>query len=194
MTTPLSGQTVGLFGTCGGSRWREPFIARFEALGIPYFNPQVENWTPALAEVEAWHLANDALVLFSVTSETFAVGSLAEIGFSALSALRMNANRFVVLYIDPSVDEALVAQNPQAARDSVRARKLVFAHLAAHPLPNVFVVQSLAQMLEASVRLFGALELMGAARQAHADWRSRLSSETWRVLTGASDKPLVRPR
>lgn len=168
----LPRRTVGLFGTCGTSRWREPFIERFETLGIPYFNPQVEDWNPELAAVEAWHLTNDELILFPVTNETFAAGSLAETGFSILSALRMNANRFVVLYIDPTVADELVRQNPQAARDSVRARRLVIEHLRKNPLPTVFVVQSLAQMLEVALKLFQVLELLDAARQANGDWRS----------------------
>lgn len=175
----LSARTVGLFGTCGGSRWRDAFMARYEALGIPYFNPQVDNWTPELADVEAWHLANDSLVLFPITNETFAAGSLAETGFSALTATRTNENRFVMLYIDPTVDEASTAANPQAAKDSVRARKLVLAHLKQNPVANVFVVDSLEDMLEKSIKLFAALELIGAVRNPDANWRAKLSPETW---------------
>jgi len=183
--TALSSRTVGLFGTCGGSRWREQFIARYEALGIPYFNPQVDNWTPELADVEAWHLANDSLVLFPITSETFAAGSLAETGFSALTAMRTNENRFVMLFIDPNVDEALVTQNPQAAKDSIRARKLVLAHLKQNPVSNVFVVESLEQMLEQSVKLYAALELINSVRSSDANWRAKLSPETWLSLVTA---------
>lgn len=76
-------------------------MAQFAEHGIPFFNPQVDNWTPELADVEAWHLANDRLVLFPVTGETFGFGSLAETGFSVQSALSVNANRFVLLYIAP---------------------------------------------------------------------------------------------
>lgn len=180
--TALSSRTVGLFGTCGGSRWREQFIARYEALGIPYFNPQVDNWTPELADVEAWHLANDSLVLFPITNETFAAGSLAETGFSALTAMRTNENRFVMLFIDPRVDEALMAQNPQAAKDSVRARKLVLAHLKQNPVSNVFVVESLEQMLAQSVKLYAALELINSVRSSDTSWRAKLSPEIWLSL------------
>jgi hypothetical protein len=191
--TALSSRTVGLFGTCGGSRWRDQFIARYEALGIPYFNPQVENWTPELADVEAWHLANDSLVLFPITSETFAAGSLAETGFSALTALRTNENRFVMLYIDPNVDDALVAQNPQAAKDSVRARKLVLAHLKQNPVSNVFVVESLEQMLEQSIKLYAALELINSVRSSDANWRAKLSPETWLSLVTAQYAASILP-
>lgn len=183
--TNLSSRTVGLFGTCGGSRWRDAFIARYEALGIPYFNPQVENWTPELADVEAWHLANDSLVLFPITDETFAAGSLAETGFSALTAMRTNDSRFVMLYIDPTVDDQLVAQNPQAAKDSTRARKLVLAHLKENPLPNVFVVNSLEDMLEKSIKLYAALELISAVRDPNLNWRAKLSPDAWLGIVAA---------
>ncbi len=32
-------KSVGLFGTCGASQWRMPFVARFEAEGVEFFNP-----------------------------------------------------------------------------------------------------------------------------------------------------------
>jgi len=194
--TALSSRTIGLFGTCGDSTWRDPFMARYDSLGIPYFNPQVDNWTPELADVEAWHLANDVLVLFPITSETFAAGSLAETGFSALTAMRTNENRFVMLFIDPTVAGTLVAQNPQAAEDSVRARKLVTAHLKQNPLPNVFVVESLEQMLEQSIKLFAALELINSVRSSDANWRAKLSPQTWLSLVtvaGISDISTADP-
>ena len=43
-------ECVGLFGTCGSSTWRAPFIEAFEAEEVEYFNPQVEDWTPELRE------------------------------------------------------------------------------------------------------------------------------------------------
>lgn len=41
---------VGLFGTCGGSEWRKPFIEAFDEKGIDYFNPQIDDWEAACAE------------------------------------------------------------------------------------------------------------------------------------------------
>lgn len=139
----LNTLTVGLFGTCGGSRWREPFIARYEQLGIPYFNPQVDDWKPELAEIEAWHLVHDQFLLFPVTGETYGTGRLAETGFSILSALRGNSNRFVVIHIDPDLAPELKDKSPAAAKKSLRARKLVLEHLAQTKHPNVFIVDSL---------------------------------------------------
>lgn len=171
--------TIGLFGTCGGSTWREPFKAVYDEFGIAYFDPQVPDWKPELAEVEARHLANDQLLLFPVTDETYGFGSLSETGFSVLSALRWNANRFVVVYVAPDVNDVLKLKNPTAADDSRRSRKLVLAHLALAKHPNVFVVDDLGQMLDVSLKLYGALRLIDGARKGQVDWRNAASPEQW---------------
>lgn len=179
--------TVGLFGTCGNSQWRDAFIAKYEALGIPYFNPQVPNWTPELAEVEAWHLANDEILLFPVTAETYGTGSLAETGFSVASALAGNTRRFVVAYIAPTVTDALTQANPVAAKESLRARALVRAHLAKQPSPNVYVVDSLEQMLETSLSLYAAAAMLEKARGTSAR-QQPLTQAAWQLLL-ANDLP-----
>ena len=178
-TPTLSSRTVGLFGTCGGSTWRDPFMKMLEEQGIAYFNPQVDNWTPDLADIEAWHLANDRLILFPVTDETFGFGSLAETGFSLQSALALNTNRFVMLYIAPAVNPALAASSPEQADASRRARKLAMAHLAKAQNPNVFVVTSLEEMQAKTLRLFAALELLDSVRGAGTDWRSAMPPTAW---------------
>jgi hypothetical protein len=144
---------IGLFGTCGNSTWRQRFIERYTTLGMNYFNPQVDDWKPELADIEAEHLKRDDIILFPVTSETYGTGSLAETGFSILQAIQSNANRWVVVMIDPDLDDALKADEV-AYKESLRARRLVTAHLAANPHPNVFVVKSLDEMLELSVSLY----------------------------------------
>lgn len=49
--------SVGLFGTCDDSKWREPFIECYEASKIDYFNPDAgDNWHPGMIEDENWHL------------------------------------------------------------------------------------------------------------------------------------------
>lgn len=148
---------VGLFGTCGGSRWREPFIARYTDLAIPYFNPQVDDWDEAFAETEAVHLANDAIILFPVTGETYAGGSLAECGFSILQAIRLDDRRDFVIMIDRSLDPSL--DDAIARKESMRARALVRQHLIKLRLPNVYLVDDLETMLEISETLYAAAKL-----------------------------------
>ncbi len=154
----MSKLCVGLFGTCGKSTWRrDMFLPVYESMGmisgVDYFNPQVENWEPALAKVEAEHLAEDSIILFPVTSETYGLGSLAETGFSIMQALKFEERRDVVLMIDDGLDESLMTDKT-AARESLRARALVKAHISRIRRPGVYLVESLEQMLDLSVRLY----------------------------------------
>lgn len=153
--------TIGLFGTCGHSRWRDQFIISYEDQGIAYFNPQVEHWSPALAAVEAHHLATDDIILFPVTGDTAGIGSLAEIGFALCQA--MISSRYFVFLCEPGVDHDLVA-DPVLAKESLRARALVRAHLGQIQLPNVFVCETMQQMLAVSLALHGGLGLLRSAR------------------------------
>lgn len=148
---------IGLFGTCGNSRWRDPFIAKYTDLGVPFFNPQVDDWKPECAVEEARHLAEDAIILFPVTSETYATGSLAEVGFSILQAIKLDDRRDFVVMIDLQLDEAL--NDPVARKESIRSRALVAEHLRKLRLPNLYVVDDLTQMLEISLTLFEAAKL-----------------------------------
>jgi hypothetical protein len=159
---------IGLFGTCGGSRWRDAFISAYNDHRIAWYNPQVEEWDPSCADIEADHLANDAIILFPVTNETYAFGSLAETGFSILQALRLDDRREFVLYVakdiapfDPKgnvLDDRLLPDGSpneaSRAKESLRARALVRQHLIKLRLPNVYLVDTLEEMLAVSLRLW----------------------------------------
>jgi hypothetical protein len=139
------------------------------------------TWEPGQAEDEAMHLANDSLVLFPITEETLAMGSLAETGFS--SAEKWNGNRFIVIYVAPDVTPELHADNKAAASGSKRARQLVREHLKKVTNPNVFVVESMDELLHTSLKLWGALQLMQAARNPQANaWEAPLRSPMWEEL------------
>ena len=142
---------VGLFGTCGGSTWRTPFMTVYDRLGIQYFNPQVDNWDPAFAEVEADHLVEDDIVLFPVTGETYGTGSLTETGFSVLQAIRVNRHRDFVVMIERELSDHL--DDPVARKESIRARALVSKHLEKRDIASLYVVNGLSDMLELSVGL-----------------------------------------
>jgi len=149
--------TVGLFGTCGGSKWREPFMKKYEELGISYFNPQVEDWKAELAAVEARHLAEDKVILFPVTNETYATGSLSEVGFSILNAIKLDDRRNFVILIQMDLIPEL--DDPIARKESLRARALVSEHLRKLRLSNLYVVDTLEEMLEISITLYKAVEI-----------------------------------
>jgi len=165
MEEPDFASTVGLFGTCGASRGREPLIERFSAEGIPFFNPQVAEgaWHPGLVALENEHLRKDGLVVFAVTEETTGQGSLAEIGFSILNAYRSNRSRCLVYLIaatcaDPKASETQVAE-------SLRSRALVSSKLAdeARSNPYLYLARSLADLPDMVTDLWKAQEAMRAA-------------------------------
>ena len=159
---------IGLFGTCGTSTWRKDFIEKFEQHGIEYFNPQVDDWYPEFAKIEAQHLVKDDIILFPVTSETLGTGSLAESGFSIMQVLKsMNKpgfqHRKVILLIDSDVAPSLKADNPVAAKESTRARALVLAHLEEVRDPNVYIVNTMDELLALSMELYPAVKQLKEA-------------------------------
>jgi hypothetical protein len=143
---------IGLFGTCGNSTWRKKFIEEYQKQGIEFFNPQIDDWKPELADIEAENLAEDAIILFPVTGETYGTGSLAETGFSIAQAIRLDDRRDFVIMIEKDLDESL---NDEVARkESLRARALVKQHLKKLNLSNLYIVENLDEMLEVSLRLY----------------------------------------
>lgn len=157
---------VGLFGTCGNSTFRkELFIPAYQELEIPYFNPQVEDWKPELAEIESDHLSHDVVQCWPVTGETYGTGSLAEQGYSIASTLRAPTPlpKFVIPMIEMQLDPAL--DDEVAKKESLRARKLALTHLKNNLSPNVFLVETLGEMLDTSITLFKAAStLIGLAK------------------------------
>jgi len=162
--------TIGLFGTCGGSKWRDKFIEDFNSREIKYFNPVKENWKPEDATEEAEHLANDEILLFPITNETYAFGSLAETGFSILQAIRLDVQRDIIVMIEPDVvlnhnlmttNECVTAEAQR--KDSIRARALVIAHLKKLKYPNVYIVKDLDNMLNLSLQLYNLQYLKNLA-------------------------------
>lgn len=148
---------IGMFGTCGGSKWRDNFISTYNKNEIEFFNPQVDDWKPEDAIIEAEHLADDMIILFPVTSETYGTGSLSEVGFSILNAIKLDDRRDFIIMIDKSLDESLT--DPIARKESLRARALVFQHLKKLRLANLYVVESLEEMLNVSLELWNAAKI-----------------------------------
>lgn len=161
--------TIGLFGTCGVSRWRDSFIAEYDKLGIPYFNPNVAFWKPELAIVEAEHLANDNIILFPITSEEYSLGSLSEVGFSVLNALKLDSQRDFIVLIDQHLDDSLVDAGKREM--SINARALVLQHLLKQRLANVYIVDDLTTMLTVSLTLYKANLLRKEVRKYSTSYR-----------------------
>ena len=150
---------VGLFGTCGASQWRNTFIAEYNQRNILFFNPQVPDgtWSAGMVHEENRHFNTDQIILFPVTDETTGQGSLAEIGFSIINALRQNRNRYFIFLIDDICLDPTASQD--AVSDSNRSRQLVKSKLITESLSNdnIFLVQTLDDMLRLSVLLYDSL-------------------------------------
>lgn len=144
---------IGLFGTCGNSTWRDGFMGLYDQDSIDYFNPLTEDWKPEDAIIEAEHLANDSIILFPITHETYGTGSLAETGFSILQAIRLEERRDFVIMISPTLAEELMV-NAELAKESLRARALVIQHLKKLNLSNVYFVNTLNEMFYVSLTLW----------------------------------------
>ena len=149
-------KTIGLFGTCGKSKWRNSFINEYNNYSISYYNPQVEDgkWTPDFSEIENFHFLNDDIVIFSITSETPSLGSLAETGFSALSVLfnSSNKNRFFIVYIDNDCQ----FENNDLREESIRSRILVKSKLKelSASFDRLILTESLNESLKISIDLY----------------------------------------
>lgn len=145
---------IGLFGVCGNTTWRQDFMKKYDEREIEYFNPQVSDWKPELAQIEAEHLVQDSIVLFPITNETYAFGSLAETGFSVLSAIQSLGERSLIVLIDKDVSDTLKEENPTLANESIRARTLVRAHLSKVKNPHIHIVKTMEEMLDLSIAIY----------------------------------------
>ena len=154
--------TVGLFGTCGDTTFRKDiFIPEYEKRGIEFFNPQVDDWKPEMAQIEAEHLAKDGVILLPVTSETYSLGSLSEVGFSILNAIKLDDRRDFVILIDEKLDDVLM-ENKEMAKESLKGRALVKQHLLKLNFPNVYLIDSLIEMCALSIALIDARKRISA--------------------------------
>lgn len=150
------GITVGLFGTCDNIRWRDPFMKKYEGLGINYHNPMVDNWHPGLVEEENYFLNYAELILFPILKESLGSGSLGEIGFSIQNVLRNIQNgrqqALIALIDDNCTDE----RKTQEERDrSIKDRALVKTKFKKNvSCPIITLCNTLDEMLVLSLELY----------------------------------------
>jgi len=147
---------IGLFGTVDGSKWRNAFIDEYNEKNILWFNPDAgDNWHPGMIEDENRHLNHDSIILFPVLGESLGIGSLGEIGFSVLNVVRNvsnGSNQSLIVLIDEECTDFRKTENMR--KESNRARALVRTKIADVNHPNIFLVDTLVQMKEISLRLW----------------------------------------
>lgn len=151
---------IGLFGTVDGSKWRESFIEEYNQRKIKWFNPDAgDDWHPGMIENENKHLKEDCIILFPVLSESLGTGSLGEIGFSVLNSFRSvinGNNQYLIVLIDEECTDE--RKTEEQRKNSSNARKLVRSKMADVNHPNVFLVDTLDQMKDLSLRLWALIE------------------------------------
>lgn len=158
--------TIGLFGTCDNSKWRDEFIEHYELNKISFFNPDAgDNWHPGLIDEENRHLLEDEIILFPVLAESLGLGSLAEIGFSVnrvMKNIQDGSNQYLVVLID-DVCAAESASESEIIHSN-RTRKLVKSKLIEVTHPSIIVVDGLQSMMLASFGLIDVIESLEEVR------------------------------
>lgn len=79
LVSPNKMKSIFLGGSCGSTTWRKDEAIPLMVNKFAYFDPQVENWTPDLVEVEAKNKEVADVLLFVVDSSTRAIATLIEV-------------------------------------------------------------------------------------------------------------------
>lgn len=137
-------------------------MSKYKELGIEYFNPMVDDWHAGMVPLEAKHLAEDEVVLFPILGWSYAEGSLSEMVFGPLKAMRQNMNRSFVFYVENTLHERLT--DPDRCKASLRSRNLVLGHLEQAAASNIYVVKSIEEMLNVSIQVYQAHKILRDAR------------------------------
>lgn len=70
---------VFLGGTCNESKWRESIMPLLDKVGIDYFNPVVEDWTPECQDEEIKQREICDFCLYTITPRMTGVYSIGEV-------------------------------------------------------------------------------------------------------------------
>lgn len=165
MTNEFKPVAVALFGTCGESRWREPFVDYCEKSGLDFFNPQLKpgQWKPDAAQhyvqAELHYFEKAPLVVFAITDETLSSISLMEVGFSLYHLLVNKAahkKQELFVFVDDSCNAANTGT--QALNESIKTRKMLKKKLKdvclRHPQVKLFdSVQALLDATQQALRI-----------------------------------------
>ena len=71
--------SVFLGGTCNESTWRNRMMIHLDEIGVDYFNPVVEDWTPECQEEEIRQRETCDICLYTITPRMTGVYSIAEV-------------------------------------------------------------------------------------------------------------------
>jgi raw len=107
---------VFLGGSCNPTTWRHDIaIPMLDRAGVTYYNPQVDNWTPELVDIEARAKDRADQLLFVVDSDTRAIASI-------LEATEAICTGHAVSLVVKNVDTVKRPEFESEAKDLNRAR------------------------------------------------------------------------
>jgi len=164
------GITVGLFGTCDNSKWREPFIKKYEEMGIKFFNPDIPDWMERLEASrrgecenptveENYYLNNAEIILFPILSESLGSGSLGELGFSIKAVMRNISNgkrQFLIGLIDDECTD--MRKTDEERKRSTKDRALVKSKFKESVCcPIITLVETIDDMIQMSLEVYNIL-------------------------------------
>lgn len=114
--------TVGLFGTCENTNWREEFIKLLND-DIETFNPVVSNWNEEAKRNEEYHKKNDDYILFVITPNMAGVYSIAE----AVDMSNKRPDRVLFLYtkVDYNIDKGVTKFTDKQINSLEEVKKLI---------------------------------------------------------------------
>lgn len=147
---------VGLFGTCGKSKWREEMaIPILEEEGVSYFNPVVEDWNEEARENEAHHMMHDYVIMLVITGETSGITSMAESGWMAFQS-HLRHGQTLILVLEDMVEDPgsfVDATSINKTRDLIRkyAKKITSKKL---DRPSIKICETVEEATRLAVNLF----------------------------------------
>lgn len=127
---------VFLGGTCNESTWRDKLIPCLDALGIEYFNPVVEDWTPECQKEEERQKEICDAQLFVITPKMKGVFSIAEV----VEAANVNP-KGTIFCVLPTDDDAVFSKGELKSLDAVKklvSKKGVIIARCLRDIPEIF--------------------------------------------------------
>lgn len=148
---------IGAFGSCGDPRnpnytsWRSEFLIpglKKHGLGLEdVFNPEVEEWDPSLAALEARHLGRDTVIALPVTNQTPGAASIAEAGLAGLAGLLRGQKVDIHIQLTPESPEPTYVARRLALSGLSEVTGLT-PHVMLHPDIDTLVQASALNLLK----------------------------------------------
>ena len=102
---------VFLGGTCNDSTWRDTLMPMLDEIGVEYFNPVVDDWTPDCMAEELRQREACDICLYVITSEMTGVYSIAE----AVDDSNKRPNQTIFCFLEPEFSMGQVRSLGQVA-------------------------------------------------------------------------------